>query len=73
MITSKYLGAAGVAVFMLGVAAGYTLGGTEPAPEAARFRVRAVAPQIGAINQRATFVASDTVAPALAWLRLVAE
>jgi multisubunit Na+/H+ antiporter MnhC subunit len=70
MIATKYLGAVGVAVFMLGVAAGYSLSGGEPAPEAARFRVK---PQLTANDQRvaqAMIVTADVMAPAAAWLAL---
>lgn len=73
MITTKSLGAAGIAVFMLGVAAGYTLTKADPAPEAARFRVKTVSPQMGANDQQATVVASDGLTPVLAWLQQGAE
>jgi hypothetical protein len=72
MIITRYLGAAGVAVFMLGVAAGYTLSGASPAPEAARFKAKIAAPQLtdSAQQQQALIVAIDIMAPGVGRLAL---
>ena len=76
MSTNRFLGAAAVAIFMMGVVAGYTLSGAEPAPEAARFKVKTVAPQLIGNDQavqHAMFVAVDVMAPGTGWLALTGD
>ena len=76
MITNKSLGAIGVAVFMLGVATGYALSGTAPAPEAARFKVKAVSQRVSS-NEPARhlpmIVAFDEMAPSWYWTQLAGD
>lgn len=75
MNTTRYLSAAAVAVFMLGVAAGYTLSGAEPAPEAAHFKVKTASPQLTDKEQvqQAMVVAIDVMAPGVGRLALTGD
>lgn len=74
MITTRYLGAAGVAVFMLGAAAGYSLSGVEPAAGAAHFKVKAAAPRLTEEQvQQSVIVAVDAMAPGTSRLALTGD
>jgi len=75
MITTNYLGAAGVAIFMLGAAAGYSLSGVEPASGAAHFKAKVVAPQMTNKEQvqQALIVAVDVMAPGMGQLALTGD
>jgi hypothetical protein len=74
MIMTRYLGAAGAAVFMLGAAAGYTLGGAEPATGAAHFNATTAASQLTEEQvQRARIVAFDVIAPGVGQMAVVSK
>ncbi len=75
MIMTRYLGAAGVAVFMMGVAAGYALSGSAKADA---YKMTAMAPQaVHGLNdqasQQAMIVAVDVMAPGAYWAPLTGD
>jgi hypothetical protein len=70
MNTTKFLSAAAVAIFMMGVVAGYTLSGAEPAPEAARFKVKSAMTHVGVQDQTPQLpmiIALDVLARETTW------
>ncbi len=77
---SKSVGAVGVAVFMIGVATGYALSGTAPAPEAARFKVKPATQHVsvnGGVQEPTQhlpmIVALDAMAPGAIWAPLTGD
>lgn len=69
MIVTRYLGAAGVGLFMMGVAAGYALSGSATASP---YRVAAMVPETARGQNERTpeqsiIVAVDAMAPGAYW------